>query len=430
MNERERLAIEGGSVLLQSPVRYRWPPIDSTAVESVLQQLSSGLSIYDRSGVVRDFEERFATLHNRRHGLITSSGTAALHSVYYALGIGPGDEVICPTYTFFATAMPLFQLGALPVLADCDPDGDIDPLELDRLMTRSTKAVVVTHMWGLPCRLDEIREFCDRRGLFLVEDCSHAHGATYKGQLVGSHGHAAVWSLQGKKIISAGEGGILLTDDDELYDRAQLLGHFNRRAMEEIEPSKTYYRYAVTGLGLKYRAHPLGIAFALTQLPLLASWLRGKSANGEHLDEIVTSVHGVTPLDPRDAARESSRYAYVFTVDAAAAGFTRDQLLGAMRAENFADIEVPVSGGPLDTLAAFQRPISPVASYRVTGVRGPYPEAGRIARTSLRLSVPVETSKGSCGEQFLAQFEAVWTKVTRRLAMLVSSASPACGEGA
>src|ERR1035438_7796780 len=258
-----KLAVLGGKPACEHRVTYKWPKVTIESERLVLSQLRSGeLSIYDRSGVIRDFETMFGEIHGAQYVLVTSSGTAALHSAYYAIGLGPGDEVLCSTYTFFATVMPLFQLGALPVLVDCLEDGTFDCNAAEALITDRTRAIVVTHMWGLPCDMADVVSFCERHSLALVEDCSHAHGATWNRQKVGTFGDAGAWSMQTKKIIAAGEGGATLAGSRIVYDRAQLLGHFNKRAIQEMDTAHEPYKYAATGLGLKYRAHPLGIAFA------------------------------------------------------------------------------------------------------------------------------------------------------------------------
>jgi perosamine synthetase len=412
---KETLAINGGAPALQKPIYYKWPFIDQVGEMAVLEQLHRGLAIYDKSGVVGEFEDKFADIHGRKYGLVTSSGSAALHSAFYALNIGIGDEVICPTYTFFATAMPLFQLGALPVLADCTAYGSIEPSDIERLLTHKTKAVVVSHMWGLPCDMDEIILLCKKHNLFLVEDCSHACGASYHARPAGSFGNVAIWSLSAGKLISAGEGGILLTDNEEIYDRAQLLGHFNKRALDEISKSKPYYKYAVTGLGLKYRAHPLGIAFALTQLPKLDQWIAGKQANAKRIREIVSETPKLRPLHPEFDDRLSSYYAFVILVDKEKTGFTRDRLWEAIRAEGFHDIDIPRSTSPLHNFAAFKEPISPVTEYKKSCIRGSYENADMIASQAIKISVPVETGENSQGKEFVDSFATVWFKVLANL---------------
>lgn len=408
---KQYLAVYGGKPVLNEDVQYIWPLIDAEGEAAVTEQLYKKFCIYDKSGVIAEFEDTFAHMHDLNYGLVTNCGTAALHSAFYAAGIRPGDEVICPTYTFFATAMPLFQLGALPILADATEQGGLDPIEIERLITPKTKAVVVTHIWGNPCDMDEITSICNGNGLSLIEDCSHAHGASYRNKSVGSFGIAGAWSLQAQKIVAAGEGGILATNSQEVYDQAQLLGHFNKRAMQEISPDKPYYKYAVTGVGLKYRAHPLGIAFALTQLRKLPIWIDGKQVNSRRLRAIIDNVPGIRFLHPESDDRTAAYYALVFLVDPGVAGFTRDELVAAIQAEGFKDIDVPKATSPLHTFAAFQEPISPVISYEGSSLRGPYPNAEKIAAQSVKISVPVEVESGSRGDLFITAFETVWNKV-------------------
>jgi dTDP-4-amino-4,6-dideoxygalactose transaminase len=135
-------------------------------------------------------------------------------------------------------------------------------VEIEKKITDKTKAIVVTHMWGIPCDMDAITVIAKKHNLRLLEDCSHAHGAKFNEQKVGTFGDAAVWSLQGQKTVTGGEGGILLTDDGEIHTRALLLGQYNKRCKQEIPRDHPLYQYALTGFGLKLRAHPLAIAMA------------------------------------------------------------------------------------------------------------------------------------------------------------------------
>ena len=222
--------------------------------------------------------------------MATSSGTAALHSLYYGARIGPGDEVICCDYGFFATVTPLLQLGATPVFADCSPDGTISADSAEAAVTGKTKAIMVTHMWGQPARMDALRALCDKHGLLLFEDCSHAHGARFGGQVVGSLGDGAAWSLQAQKTIWAGEGGVLATGLQDIYERAMLLGHFNVRALEEIPQSSPNFASAFTGTGLKYRAHPLALALALPQIKAVDQLLQDRHQAAADLIDALMSI--------------------------------------------------------------------------------------------------------------------------------------------
>ncbi|UWZ39315.1 DegT/DnrJ/EryC1/StrS family aminotransferase [Dactylosporangium roseum] len=375
--------------MLTSSTEYCWPKQRPEWRDLVNRQLSSGkLSIYDKSGVVADFEDAWSKQHDVRYGLVMNSGTAALHSAFYGIGIGPGDEVLCPTYTFFATSASLFQLGALPVLVDCLPDGSFDPEAAARLVTDRTKAVVITHMWGLPCDMAAVTAFAEQHGLDLVEDCSHAHGATFRGRRVGAFGAAGAWSLQTQKIIAAGEGGVLATDRLDVYDRAQLLGHFNKRAMNEMDPDGPLYAYSVTGLGLKYRAHPLGIAFAVGQVAELDDWIGGKQRYAADIAEYFTRIDGVTALTMSTPERISAHYALLFEVDPGQVPGGRDWLVAACNAEGLTDVDVPKATSPLHTLHLFQHPMSPVTTYDRACVRSDYPVAERLAARTFKIPVP------------------------------------------
>lgn len=244
---------------------YAWPRISPGLREGVLAQLDVSLSDRDASGVIGRYEREFAAFAGSRHALSFSSGTAALHAMCVAAGLGPGDEVIAPAYTFFATASPFAYEGVTVRFADADRCGNLDPGRLPGLVTERTRAVIVTHMWGTPCEMDAIGAFCRDHGLLLLEDCSHAHFASYRGRRVGTFGAMAAFSTN-QKAITTGEGGVLVTDDDRYRDLALLHGHYNQRCRTEISPAAPYAAYAFTGMGLKSRMTTLGATIGLHQL--------------------------------------------------------------------------------------------------------------------------------------------------------------------
>jgi dTDP-4-amino-4,6-dideoxygalactose transaminase/8-oxo-dGTP pyrophosphatase MutT (NUDIX family) len=385
--------------------KYNWPPIDGDVTQAILRQLADSTSIYDRSGVIADFENRFSQLHGCRYGLLTSSGTAALHSAYYALGIGPGDEVLCPAYTFFATAAPLLQLGALPILVDSNLDGMVDLAEARRLLTPRTRALVLTHMWGYPSPVPLYREFCDENGLALVEDCSHAHGARFEGTPVGATADAAVWSLQAAKLIPAGEGGILCTNNEDIYAKANLLGHFNKRAMAEVPAGHPLYPFAETGLGLKYRSHPLGVAMAAVFLDRLEDLLAGKLANARRIEQIVREHDSwLAPLRPIPRNARCSFYAFPMLVLADNPDRRRRELADRMHELGFLDFDIPRSMRSLSLFPIFQSPRSPVADYAGSSLRRPTPLAEHLSESVVKISVPVE--RDARADDFIDAFAA------------------------
>jgi len=297
----DRLALLGGRAVVTIDWQPEWPYIGREEISAVTDLLHRRvLSIYDRSGIIAEFEEAFADYHRLPDGstpyaLSHNSGTSALHAAYFGLGIGPDDEVIVPTYTFLATVTPLLQCGARPVFADMtEATLTVDPSSILACITDRTRAIVVTHMWGHPADMVEIADIATRFGLPIIEDCSHAHGATINGQKVGTFGIASCFSLEGHKAMTAGEGGMLLTKSREVYERAMMLGHFGRRIKDEVN-SGDLRRFVDTGFGHKYRMHPLAAAIALAQLRRLDERNELRRQNLDLLASLLASIPAVQP---------------------------------------------------------------------------------------------------------------------------------------
>jgi dTDP-4-amino-4,6-dideoxygalactose transaminase len=376
----EVLAVDGGPPVSEKPVRFPWPILTSDLEERLVAQARKELSIYDRSGVVEDFEEAFSRYTGIRHCLATSSGTAALFSIYYGLGLGYDDEVVVCDYGFFATVTPLLLLGARPVFVDCAEDGNISAGRVAEAISRRTKAIVVTHMWGAPAALAELKSVAARHGLALVEDCSHAHGARFGSDPVGAFGRAAAWSLQAGKTLWAGEGGVLATPSSDVFERALLVGHFNARALQDIPPVSPNYPLAFTGTGLKFRAHPLGLALASAQLPGLDDLVHGRQAAADVLTSALDTAPGIRVLSRSGAGNLHSYYALVALVDPAVAGFDREGFVAALRAENILSASIPGQMGSISRHGVF----SPENSRKP----GRCERSEHIERTAVKFFVP------------------------------------------
>ena len=220
----KNLAIDGGEAVMQpAEGRFVHPKVTNSLINAVTKQLKDTISIYDNSNIFKTFETNFKNYLHSKYALVTSSGTAAIWSLYDSIGLKIGDEVICPIYTFFATVSPILQTGATPVFVDCDENGNIDYTKIEEKITSNTKAIMVVHMWGYPAKMDKIRQIADKYDLYLFEDCSHAHGGSYMGKKLGEWGDASAFSLQGNKIITGGEGGVIVTNDKYIYKNALLL---------------------------------------------------------------------------------------------------------------------------------------------------------------------------------------------------------------
>jgi len=261
-----KLAIKGGPKAVQTDPGdiFSWPIITKEDEEAALEVLRAGKM--SGTDVTRKFEEEFAKWHGVKYALAHNNGTAALHAAMFGCGVGVGDEIICQSLTYWASALPALSLGATIVFAEVDPNTlTLDPKDVERRITDRTKAIVVVHYCGYPTDMDPIMEVAERHGIKVIEDCSHAHGGLYKGRLVGTIGHVAAFSLMSGKSLIAGEGGILITNDREIYERAVAFGHYERT--HEVLTVPELKRFAGLPLGgYKYRMHQISSAVARVQL--------------------------------------------------------------------------------------------------------------------------------------------------------------------
>ncbi|MEV7843984.1 DegT/DnrJ/EryC1/StrS family aminotransferase [Streptomyces cyaneofuscatus] len=351
------LALLGGTpAVTTGGPHFTWPPIDDITRARVLAQLDSAVSIPGRSGIVADLEEALQDYFGARYAVTTSSGTAALHAAYWAARIQPGNEVIVPAWTFHATASPLFQLDAVPVLCETLPDGTIDPARVAELITPRTRAIMVTHLWGKPAGMTDLTALARDCGLDLLEDGSHAHGASHGGRKVGTFGLAGAFSLNGPKPLSGGEGGFVLTDDADTYYRILTFAHYNKRARNEIPEGHPLARYAVTGAGLKLRIHPLAAALAHDQLGRLDACLAGREEIAAHLIRGLGRIPGLE-VAPMPEGVKSSWYALTATYRPdQLGGLPIDRFHEALVAEGATEFDLPGSTRPLNQLPLYQYP--------------------------------------------------------------------------
>lgn len=404
------LALHGGAPVLDRPFPHlAWPPITEDTAAAVNRQLRTAVSVPDRSGIIAELEDRLASYFGVAHAVLTSSGTAALHSAYAALGLHDGQEVIAPAYTFHATTSPLFHLRAAPVLADCDENGNLDPDAAAEAITPRTRAIAVTHLWGVPAHIHRLRELADTHGLALIEDGSHSTGATVAGRPVGTFGNIAAFSMNGPKPLSADEGGFVLTDDDELYYRVLLHGQYNQRCRTEIPAEHSMRQYAVTGTGLKLRIHPLAAALAADQLSHLDTYLAGRRAIAERICRAMRVLPGISvPAPPSDTAPSWYALALHYHSDQID-DLPIDHLITALRAEGV-DVDQPGSTRPVNDHPLYDAPNTafPILPDGWPRYRpGQFATADRLARHTLKLPVP--HNEDGLAEDYLAAFDKIWT---------------------
>ena len=299
---------------------FRWPRISERAINEVASMLRAGVTSYDRVRF-EAFEADVARLFGVRHALCCNNGTAAAFSAFRALGIGPGDSIIAPAITHWASALPAIQCGARISFADVLPDScHADPRSVRHLIRPDTKAVVVTHMFGEPLELDQLRALCDEHDLALVEDVSHAHGATFQGRPVGGFGDVSFCSFQAAKLVSAGEGGALLTNREDVYYRALELGHPRRIADAPPE----WRALAGVGRGFKFLPATLSVAIAHDSLRNLEEQNAERTKACRQLRATLAAAPELTGLDRSPAGRVYFRCELFLALSAAG---IRDRLI-------------------------------------------------------------------------------------------------------
>ncbi len=269
------------------------------------------------------FEERFAEYVGVGHGVACSSGTTALHLILAAMGVGPGDEVVLPTFTIASCANMVAVAGATPVFADVDPRTfTIGAAQVEPLLSERTRAIMGVHIYGHPCAMGELRELAEREGLWLLEDAAEAFGAELGGVRAGSMGHAAAFSLYANKIITTGEGGMVTTDDGALAERMREL-----RNQGFFRPTHFWHRH----LGFNYRLTNLQAAIGLAQIERADELVARRERLAARYDALLAGVPGIE-LPPRTAGVRNVFWMYAVRVRPDF-GLGRDALMQALAAD-------------------------------------------------------------------------------------------------
>jgi perosamine synthetase len=251
------------------------------AVDEVLEGGHLTDASYEGGKYVKAFEGKMRALLGAKHVIAVNSGTAALHSTLLALGIGPGDEVVVPSFTFVATANVVLACGGKPVFVDTKRDFNMDPREFKKAITKKTKAVIPVHLYGYPADMDEVREVASAESVHVIEDAAESLGATYKGKQTGRLSKAGCFSLYATKVVTSGEGGAVSTDDD---DFAEMLRLVRNHGMVE--------GYDTRHLGFNYRLPEMAAAVASVQMDRLDGFLAARKRNVKMLEEATKGVKG------------------------------------------------------------------------------------------------------------------------------------------
>jgi len=337
------------------------PDIDETDVEAVAEVVRSGrLALGPKTAA---FEEAVAGYVGVKHAVAVSSGTAALHLIVRALGVGPGDEVLVPSFTFAASVNAILYVGAVPVFVDIEPDTfNIDPDDMERKITAKTRAVMVVDIFGHPAEWDAILRIADERGLRVIDDSCEALGAEYKGRKLGQFGDAGAFAFYPNKQMTTGEGGIIVTDDEKIADLCRSLCNQGRGRMGAwLEHER---------LGYNYRMDEMSAALGLSQMKRIESFLAKRQGVAGLYNEKFAPYEWITVPTVRDHVR-ISWFVYVVLL---AEGIDRDAVIGAMGEK---DIPVRAYFPPLH--------LQPFVAKRIDVSRGSLTVTEEVAERTLAI---------------------------------------------
>ncbi|OPY58782.1 MAG: L-glutamine:2-deoxy-scyllo-inosose aminotransferase [Pelotomaculum sp. PtaU1.Bin035] len=332
-----KLALLGGPPVREHPI----PWVNTMGEEetsAVLAVMESGClsAFYGRAGdnflggpKVREIEQAFAEKFHVNYAISVNSATTALHTAIAACEIGPGGEVLVTPYTMTATASAILMNNAIPVFVDICPDTyNLNPAEIEKWITPQTKGIVVTNLFGLPANLPEILNIARRHGLYLIEDNAQAPGATIQGKQAGTFGDLGIYSLNYHKVIHSGEGGIIVTDNEQLAYRCQLIRNHGEMVVDDLDDHETVV------LGSNYRMTELHAAVGIEQLKKLEHFLVSRRLLAKLLTEGLTCFDGLKGVTVPDAY-EHSYYVYPIQFDPHVWGITRATFASAMKSEGF-----------------------------------------------------------------------------------------------
>jgi dTDP-4-amino-4,6-dideoxygalactose transaminase len=304
---KQILAIDGGPKTIDRT--YPWPVFDETDLDSVAGVMRSGnWGNPNCNDLVKALEDEFAAYCGSRYALTCVNGSVALRIALIASGVRPGDEVIVPPYTFIATASIVLEANCVPVFVDIHPDTyNIDPDEIEKAITKRTKAIIPVHFAGQACDMDRIMAIAARYGLSVIEDACHGHGGEYKNRKLGSIGDAGCFSFQSSKNLTSGEGGMIVTNDQKLYDTMNSLRNVGR-----VKGGQWYEHHL---LGCNYRITQLQAALLSNQLKRLEDQTRKRHGNGTYLNSLLEKIDGITPLARGLGETLHSYHIYIFKYD-------------------------------------------------------------------------------------------------------------------
>ncbi|RLE07135.1 DegT/DnrJ/EryC1/StrS family aminotransferase [Candidatus Aerophobetes bacterium] len=400
-----KLAIKGGNPVIPGGLKAKWPIFDDADKKALIEVLESGrwcsAGWYFKEPLesrVAQFEKEFAEWNGAKYGIATTNGTSSLVLALKAGGVEAGDEVIVPAVTFIASATAVILVNAIPIFVDIDPDTyQISPERIEEAITEKTKAIMPVHYGGYPADMDKIMEIAKRHNLLVIEDAAEAHGSEWRGRRVGSIGDMGCFSFQMGKPLTCGEGGIVLTDNEELKDRCYSYGDLGR-----MPGGEKYEHYIPAG---NNRMTEFQGALLLVQLSRLEEQTNIRHENGEYFARELEKIEGISALkrDPRVTKR--GYYFYFLRYDQSRWNdIPRDKFMEALRAEG-----VPCSTAHNQPL--YKNPLFREMAFGKTGCPVSCPLYGKKIDYS-KVSCPVservyESEVVALGKDFLMERENV-----------------------
>jgi len=325
------LAISGGDKLRKTEF-FKWPHYDEREIKYAEEVIRSrvwfsGMRGADHGTKTEEFENKFAAYQDAKYGIACANGTVGIEIALRAAGIGDGNEVIIPALTFIATLSAVLQVNGIPILVDSIYDTQcIDPDEIEKAITDKTRAIIIVHYGGFACDMDRIMEIGKKYNLVVIEDSAHAHGAVYKGKKVGVIGDIGIFSFQESKNMTAGEGGIVTTNNPDLAEKCIQL-----RSCGRLKGESWYKHYVFP---VNYRLAELLSAILIAQLERLDEQTKRKNENGKYLAEKFKNVDGINPVPGDGDTDVNGYYLYLLQYDKDKfSGVSRDKFVEVLNAE-------------------------------------------------------------------------------------------------
>ncbi len=328
------------------------PDIGENELKNVIDAVKSGW-VSSKGPFIEEFEKKFSSYIGVKYGIATSNGTVALHLALTALEMGPKDEVIVPALTFASVANAVLYTGAKPVFVDSHPNHwCIDQSKLEEKITEKTKAIIPVHLYGNPCDMDAIMKIAKDYNLFVIEDCAEAHGAEYKDRKVGTFGNIACFSFYGNKIITTGEGGMCLTNDEDFVQKMRVLRDHG------MDIKRRYWHEVV---GFNYRMTNLQAALGVAQLEKIDKFIGKKRKIAKLYNSFLKNVQGVVS-HPEMPQAKNVYWLYSILINKEAYGISRDEVMNKL-AEN--SVETRRFFYPLHHMPPYKR-YSPNCHFPIT----------------------------------------------------------------